>query len=240
MSNAAISLHEDLPPDVVRVYVWELPVRLTHWLIAGSIGVLAVTGLYIGDPFLVAPGEARYRFVMGTMKAIHSWAAIVFVLSVGSRVLWMFAGNKYANWCQFFPMTRHRWRNLPRTLFFYLFVSRKPPEHVGHNPLAGLAYSVVFLLYALMIFTGLGLYGRSAHVDSWLAPFAFLSTWFGGPQTARWLHHVGMWFILAFFAHHVFSALLVSQVEKNGIMDSIFSGYKYISRKVLEEEDSCG
>ena len=47
------------PSDViVRVYVWEVPVRVTHWLIALSIIVLSVTGLYIGRPFMTVPGPA--------------------------------------------------------------------------------------------------------------------------------------------------------------------------------------
>ena len=41
--------------DLVRVYVWQLPVRITHWLIAGSILVLSVTGFYIGTPFVTVP-----------------------------------------------------------------------------------------------------------------------------------------------------------------------------------------
>jgi Ni,Fe-hydrogenase I cytochrome b subunit len=34
------------------VYVWDLVVRSTHWLIALSLIVLSVTGVYIGNPFL--------------------------------------------------------------------------------------------------------------------------------------------------------------------------------------------
>ena len=37
-------------PTTVRVYVWEWPVRVCHWLIAGSIAILSLTGLYIGQP----------------------------------------------------------------------------------------------------------------------------------------------------------------------------------------------
>ena len=43
---------------LANVYVWEWPVRITHWLNAITIWVLSVTGLYMGFPFLTAPGEA--------------------------------------------------------------------------------------------------------------------------------------------------------------------------------------
>ena len=50
---------------VERVYVWEVPVRLTHWLIVASILLLAVTGLYIGSPVMVERAEA---FLRGEME----------------------------------------------------------------------------------------------------------------------------------------------------------------------------
>ena len=50
--------------NLVRVYVWEWPVRVTHWLIAGSILVAAATGFYMGHPFIVVSGPAFH--VLGT------------------------------------------------------------------------------------------------------------------------------------------------------------------------------
>ena len=124
-------------PEIVHVYVWEVPVRVTHWLIALSIVVLSATGLYIGDPFLIVPGQAREHFVMGWMKVIHGYTAYVFIASVLARVIWMFTGNKYAHWDKFIPVHPSRRRGLWPTLRFYLFALRKPPGFVGHNPLAG-------------------------------------------------------------------------------------------------------
>lgn len=43
-----------IPPpadvDLVRLYVWEWPVRLTHWLIVISIFFLSWTGIYMDIP----------------------------------------------------------------------------------------------------------------------------------------------------------------------------------------------
>jgi Ni/Fe-hydrogenase 1 B-type cytochrome subunit len=91
---------------LTRVYVWDVPVRLTHWLLAISITVLAVTGFYIGHPFIIAPDPAGQEFVMGTVQAIHFFAAIVFSLSEISRIAWMFMGNRYARWDQMIPTIR--------------------------------------------------------------------------------------------------------------------------------------
>jgi Ni/Fe-hydrogenase 1 B-type cytochrome subunit len=219
-----------LPEALEPVYVWEAPVRLTHWLIVASLLVLAVTGIYIGHPFLLAPGRAGERFVMGTVKAVHSWSAIVFTVSVLARVGWMFAGNRQASWRELVPIERHRRRGIMPMLKFYTLITREPPPDVGHNPLAGLTYTVVFLLYFLQIATGLTLYAASAHVDSPVAFFAALAPLFGGLQTARWIHHVVMWLLIGFAVHHVQSAWLVSRTRRNGIIDSIFSGYKFLPR----------
>jgi len=219
--------------ETVRVYVWEWPVRVSHWLIAASIAILSVTGLYIANPWPFTTGLANQRSLMGLVKLVHSSTAIVFGLAVLSRVWWMFVGNNYARWDKFIPARRKRWLGVAPTLGYYLFRLRKPPGFVGHNPLAGLTYTFVFLIYFIMIGTGLALYSVSAHTASPLRMFQFLVPIFGGLATARWLHHGFMWMLIGFAAHHVYSAILMSQVEANATMESIFSGYKFVPREDL-------
>jgi Ni/Fe-hydrogenase 1 B-type cytochrome subunit len=217
--------------DLVNVYVWQWPVRITHWMNAISIWVLSVTGIYIGWPMLVAPGPASEHFIMGWAKAIHFYAAIVFTLSVLTRIAWMFMGNWYSRWHRLVPATKVRMKAMGLTLRYYLFGMRMPPGFVGHNPLAGLTYFFVILFFVLQILTGLAMYAASAHVDSPVKLFAALLPLLGGLQTARWIHHVIMWCIWAFFVHHVYSAILMSQVEATGTVESIFSGHKFVPRE---------
>jgi Ni/Fe-hydrogenase 1 B-type cytochrome subunit len=217
-----------LVPGLVRVYVWELPVRITHWLIAGSIILCSATGLYLGYPFIIASGPAGSHFVMGWAKVLHFYGAIAFALSVVSRIAWMFVGNTYARWDKFIPVPKKRRAGFMPTVYFYIFRLRKPPGFVGHNPVAGATYSLVFLLFFTMIVTGIALYAPSAAVGSILHPFQFLVPLVGGLQTARWIHHVVMWLLLGFLVHHVYSAVLMSLVEGNGTLESIFSGYKFV------------
>src|SRR5512146_1267395 len=54
-----------------RKYVWEFPVRLSHWVNAIAIFVLFATGLYIATPILMPGGEAANHFVMGRMRQFH-------------------------------------------------------------------------------------------------------------------------------------------------------------------------
>jgi Ni/Fe-hydrogenase 1 B-type cytochrome subunit len=238
MSNASLSAAD---PRVLRVYVWEFPVRLTHWLITLSIIVLAVTGFYIGNPFIVVPDPAGQHFVMATMKAIHFYAAIVFSLSEIARIIWMFVGNRYARWNQLVPTRKERWKDLLEWLKFYIFVRPNTPRFVGHNPLAGLSYAVVYLVCIVSALTGYALFAIEAGPDSPVWPFASLLPLFGGAQTARWIHHVAMWLIIGFVVHHIACAVLVARVAQNATIDSMFSGFRFVSPEDLaavEEQES--
>lgn len=214
---------------LANVYVWEWPVRLTHWITAISIWVLSITGIYIGSPDLLSPGQAGEHFLMGYAKLIHYYAAIAFTLSVLSRLAWMFMGNRYSRWDKFIPVRKARLRQVWPTIKYYLFALRLPPGYVGHNPLAGLTYFFLFIAFLMQIGTGLALYSMSAHLGSPLKVFSVLVPVFGGLQTARLIHHVIMWLIWAFFVHHVYSAILMSQVEPTATVESIFSGHKFVA-----------
>jgi len=221
--------------NLERVYVWDVVVRASHWIIMFSIFILAGTGIYIGDPYVVPSGPANEQFTMGTAKVVHSYTAIVFTLTVAVRIAWMFVGSYYARWREFVPVSARRRRDVLSMLKFYLFISKKPPLNVGHNPLAGSFYVLVFGLYLLMIFTGFALYSVSA--TGYMQMWDFLLPLVGGAQTARWIHHLGMWFILGFFAHHIWSAILVSRVEGAGLLDSMFTGYKFLPRHWRNRDD---
>jgi len=145
-----------------------------------------------------------------------------------SRILWMFMGNRYSTWDKFIPIERRRLEGLWDSLRYYLFQLRQPPGFVGHNPLAGFTYLFVFLLFFVMITTGLALYTVNAPVDSLFRWFGFLLPVWGGAQTARLVHHIGMWLILGFAVHHLYSAILMSQVEARGTVESMASGYKFV------------
>lgn len=234
--RAAAAAEEEETAPREYVHVWDRVVRGTHWLIFFSIVVLAVTGIYIGHPFLTVAGRAGDHFVMGTIKVIHFYTAIVFTLAVLSRIAWMFLGPHPARWDQFIPVARARRQALGGTLRYYLWMRPHAPAVSGHNPLAGLAYALVFLLYLVMIATGLGLYSLNAAYSSPMQHFHFLLGMFGGAQTARWIHHVVMWLLIGFFVHHLYSALLFSATEKAGTLESIFSGNKWLPLGIMDRE----
>ncbi len=212
-------------------YVWEWPVRLTHWFNVISIIALAVTGIYIGNPNLIVADTGS--FVMGWMRVVHFGFAYLFSVSVIVRLLWMFFGNEHASWRAFMPwLTKEGWSHIVGTFCYYTFLRRKVPYVVGHNALAAMAYSFVFVLFAVQIVSGFSLYGQYDPNGLWTSVTApFLSLF--GNQVLRLTHHMITWLLIGFAIHHVYSAWLMDVKEKNGTLSSIFGGYKFIDPKDL-------
>jgi Ni/Fe-hydrogenase 1 B-type cytochrome subunit len=220
------------PAPREQIYVWELPVRVTHWLIFFSFLILSATGYYIGHPFIGVPGPAANGyFVMGTARAIHLYTAIVFSLAVLVRIYWMFVGNGYARLSQFIPLTRARLRNVGDTLSYFCFIRRDLDTYPGHDALAAATYGLIFLIYLLLIATGLTLYTVYAPVNSPFQFFRFLIPVFGGLPVARLIHVICMWVVLIFAVIHIYSVWMFSTFQRFGIADSIFSGYKFVPKR---------
>jgi Ni/Fe-hydrogenase 1 B-type cytochrome subunit len=216
--------------DRDRVYVWQWPVRLIHWALVITIVALSITGFYIADPFVATQGPTSEYGVMSWMRHVHFWAAMIFAAAVFARVAWMFLGNQYASWKEIVPASKKRLRGLYEMIRFYAFPAGRRPEYTGHNPLAGLSYVGFYLIAILLIVSGFAMYSVSAAVDSPMRWFRFLLPIFGGAQTARWLHHALMWVVFAFAMFHVYAAVFVSRVEKNGTVESIVTGFKFVRR----------
>ncbi len=215
----------------IRVYAWEFPIRLTHWINVLCILALSVTGFYIGNPFMHAVSSKQY--IMGWMRFIHFVSAYTFMLSMVVRIYWAFVGNRYASWRVWFPFTSRRFRDLMDAVKFYLFISKKPPYAVGHTALAGFTYLLVFGVFIFMIVSGFALYSLNRDGALW----TLLGGWLTGVmhlQTIRLFHHLGMYLILAFTIIHVYIGWYLDLKERNGLMGSIFSGYKFVTGKEWE------
>ena len=221
------------PSEVVLVKVWQIPVRVLHWTLVASIVVLTVTGLYIGTPALALSG--RVHLSMAYARGIHLFTGYVFIAVLIGRVIFMFTGNRWARWDQFLPVHRERWKLLLPSLRYYLFLDKEPPPVVGHNPLAGLTYLVLFGMFALLAVTGLALDGLDER-DGFLW---FASGWiynFIGVGMVRFIHHLIMWLTIGFVVHHVYSAVLVDHEEASGEVSSIVSGWKTLPKDRVPEE----
>jgi Ni/Fe-hydrogenase 1 B-type cytochrome subunit len=220
------------PAERVRLYVWQVPVRVTHWLTAGCIVVLSVTGGYIADPFLIPPGGS----VMTTVRMAHMLTAFAFLVSGLIRTYWLLAGNRFSRWSAFIPTSRYQATELFRQGAFYAFIRKEIPKVLGHNQLAATAYLVLFALLLVETVTGFALDGLIGS-EPGASAFAWLRELLG-TQNVRVIHHLAMWAILAIALFHVYSCILVDHIEKNGLVSSMVSGYKFPTiEDVVESRD---
>ncbi len=218
-----------------RVYVWQLPVRIFHWVNALSITVLFVTGLYIAHPILSNSGEAYDNFVMARFRQVHFIAAYVFLVSFMWRIFWFWFGNKYARSGFPFVWRPSWWKDLARQTWAYLRADFGHP-HMGHNALAGLAYTIFAIgLGWLQIFTGFALYSESNPGGFWDTLVGWVIPLLGGSfQTHMW-HHLFAWGFVVFVITHIYIVLLDCRQYNNGLISSMIAGWKY--KKVGEDSD---
>ncbi len=218
--------------EQVRVYVWEWPVRFAHWIIFTTIVSLSITGYYMHSPFVIPHGRTAY--VMGTMRFVHLLSAFAFLGAILIRVVWMFIGNQWSRWDQLIPTTKKRLKDFVETGRYYGFMTWSPTPHIGHNAMAGAAYAAVFGMAIVEILTGLALYSRILGSKT----LSFFVGWIPRVMDIQWLreiHFLVMFGFWMFFIHHLYTAILVSVEEENGVMESIFSGYKFVPEHELRE-----
>lgn len=98
--------------------------------------------------------------------------------------------------------------------------------------MAGAAYAVVYAMAIVEIITGFTLYSQTLGSKT----LTFFMGWIPRLIDIQWLreiHFLIMFGFWMFFIHHLYTAILVSVEEEDGLMDSIFSGYKFVPEEEL-------
>jgi len=215
-----------------RVYVWEIPVRVYHWLNAICILTLCVTGYLIGQPLAIQKAsEASQSYWFGTVRFIHFLAAYVFFFNFIFRLYWGFAGNRYANWRNFIVCRKRQWKELRQVLAVDIFQAQnRPIETIGHNALAGFTYFLTFAAFLFQAVTGFGLYAAMSkswfvHLFAWIVPIM------GGDFAVRQWHHMFMWFFVLFSLVHIYLVFYHDYVEGRGELSSMAGGWKFIEKE---------
>lgn len=222
-----------------RLYLWEWPVRIYHWVTAAAVVVLAGTGLIIGAPVaLQTTHEAYANYWFGTVRFLHFTAAWLFFVMFALRVYWLFVGNRYARWSAFVPVGRVGTfvRDLWGVIRTDVLQLQKPPmDFVGHNPLAATTYLAIFVLSAFQIATGFGLYTPMS--GAWIPSlFAWVVPFFGGDANVRLWHHAVTWVFLLFAAIHVYLVLYHDVVESRGELSSMVGGSRFVEHQAEHQE----
>jgi Ni/Fe-hydrogenase 1 B-type cytochrome subunit len=182
-------------------------------------------------------GHGSTAYVMGTMRFFHLLSGFAFIAAILIRIVWMFIGNRWSHWNQFIPTTKERLGDMIATARYYGFMAWSAPPHIGHNAMAGSAYAAVFGMAAVEISTGLALYSQVLGNRT----LGFFVGWITRVVDIQWLreiHFLLMFGFWMFFVHHLYTCILVAVEEENGLMESIFSGYKFVPEHELREGTS--
>lgn len=110
-----------------KILVWDLPVRLGHWLMVGCFAVAWLSG-----------ESEEWRLV-------HVFAGGAIVGIALFRIVWGLVGSRYALFADFIRGP-HRALSYLKSLF-----APQPEHHVGHNPAGGYA---IALLLGLILASG--------------------------------------------------------------------------------------
>ena len=222
-------------PDFRRIYVWEFPVRLYHWVNAICVLLLIVTGYIIGKPVgLFHSTEAYQQYTFGIIRFTHFVAAFIFFFNFLFRIYWGFVGNIYADWRNFIPHSREQFREIKELLRVDILQTRARGKiSIGHNSLAGFVYFASFLVFLFQAFTGFALYSS---MSSWFVPrlFEWVVPVMGGDFAVRQWHHMGMWFFVVFTIIHVYLVFYHDYVEGRGTTSSMVGGWKFERKDFLE------
>lgn len=216
-----------------RVYVWEFPVRLYHWVNAICVAVLIVTGYFIGKPLAISYStEAYQQYWFGTVRFTHFVAAFIFFFNFLVRIYWGFVGNRFARWDNFVPFKKAQLREVSEVLKVDVLQTKiKGLISIGHNSLAGFIYFLSFLVFLFQALTGFALYSS---MSSSFFPrlFAWIVPVMGGDFAVRQWHHMFMWFFLVFTIIHVYLVFYHDYIEGRGTTSSMVGGWKF------EQEDA--
>jgi Ni/Fe-hydrogenase 1 B-type cytochrome subunit len=232
MATKAFVAQVSQPEKFRRVYVWEFPVRLYHWVNALCVVVLCVTGYLIGRPLAITySSEAYQQYWFGTVRFLHFVTAFVFFFNFLVRLYWGFVGNQYAKWSNFIPHHRAQWREMIEVMKVDVLQTRvQGLITLGHNALAGLIYFLSFLAFLFQSLTGFALYSsmsqaRLPRLFAWITPLM------GGDFAVRQWHHIFMWFFIWFTLVHVYLVFYHDYIEGRGTTSSMVGGWKFDSDK---------
>ena len=217
------------------VYVYEVPLRLWHWINALSIVVLAVSGYFIGSPLPSMPGEASDHYLMGYIRFAHFAAGYIFFIGFLGRIYWAFVGNEHARQIFLPPIfTGEFWDGVMHEIKWYLFMAKEPRKYTGHNPMAVIFMHLMMVWGTVfMIITGFALYGEGTGYDSW--QYTVFSSWviplFGQSQDVHTFHHLVMWVIITFVIMHVYVAIREDIMSRQSLVSTMISGWRTFKDK---------
>lgn len=178
--------------------VWDLPLRLFHWVLVLSLIASWVTA------------ELGIEW-----REYHMWLGYWMLGLIIFRIIWGFVGPRHARFASFLPS--------PIRLFRYIrdSLTGKAGETVGHNPLGSLM--VVLMLVLLAVQVGTGLFATDEII--WTGPW-YPAVTNATAKALTKFHHFNFNLILAAIILHILAVAFHWVVRKHNLVVPMITGRK--------------
>jgi cytochrome b len=179
------------------VLIWDLPTRVFHWTLVASFFIALATG-----------DSDRFR-------DIHVFFGYLMLGLIAFRVVWGFAGSRYARFSSFLFG--------PRAAAAYVadVLAARASRHLGHNPAGSWAIFALLALALVICVSGIIVLGAEES-QGVLKGFA------GHPlgELTKALHESLSWLMLALVVTHLAGVVVESRVHRENLAKSMVTGRK--------------
>jgi cytochrome b len=127
----------------LKVRVWDLPLRIFHWSL-----LLTITGLFVSAKLAetdIGAAALQWHFCFG-------YIALTLLLF---RVVWGFAGSRYAKFSSFPPNPLAAWHMFKSIVNKTVVNKSELTKTLGHNPMGALSVYALLAALAFQAISGL-------------------------------------------------------------------------------------
>ena len=180
--------------------VWDIPVRLFHWLLVVSLF-----------------GQWFTADVLEDAMDVHFYIGYVILGLIIFRLFWGFLGTRYAQFSSFIVG--------PKAMLSYLqsLTSKQKTFTTGHNPVGGLLLPAVLILVGLQALSGLftsdDIISTGPYYDSANSIVQ---------KCMQWLHHNIFDVLIALVVIHLFAIAWYKWALKHDLITPMLTGKKIV------------
>lgn len=193
------------------IRVWDLPTRLFHWLLAGCVIGLVVTGS-IGGNWM------NWHLRMG-------YAVLTLLLF---RLVWGFIGGHWSRFANFIYA--------PSSFVAYLRGQARPEHRVGHSPLGALSVFALLLILATQVGTGL----MSDDEIAFFGPLVRFVSGDTVSMATSYHKNVGKFIVIALVGLHLLAITYYQWIKKQALVRPMVVGDKQLAVQVSSARDTIG
>lgn len=177
------------------IRVWDLPIRLFHWLLVACI-IGSLVSIHLFD----------------SAVELHAYFGYCILTLLVFRVIWGFVGSKHARFTSF----------VPNRQLILNYLQGKSPRFLGHNPIGALSVFALLFVLCVQVVTGLFVDDEIAfqgplakYVPSWLS--SFLSEIHEGNQVIIYtliaIHIAAIWYYKKFKGENLIKPMITGDKE---------------------------